>query len=1072
MLDPYHPLIPDLVSPDVDESTIEVARQALDEATTAKAVRRPVAPEEEAAAIAADQEIEDQVDNLVDRLEEIKTKAKDTIAQGIEQALNTKATIAPEDRVSLNQVLAAVADLMYVYIKQGVKSMGAAISKARQELGPQAKRLSKEQMVQAYNTAAARVAKETPKQQGKQKTSYEERYKKTGLATEQTKKESDFDRFKAAPVESTNRLLDKIRTNLFSFDYAINQKILRAMRAAGVTLETLAKAFYELQVSQAVRADSMADLFLERGAIAFDPELVKFVVTESESSMKGIRDELSALAKQYGVPEEAFRKYASAAFIAQRSNGLNRANAKLMQNVADLRLNGQSEKAKKILKKNYKLVHMSQAEISQALGFFKDFPQLQDVFEQWNDVREKVLNFAQQQGLYTEETVNELLDVMDYVPFYRIEQLEAQAGPKQYTRGLLDTLADKAFKGSHKEVNDVFDNMERWARYMVKKSVNNAVAQQKLKWYKTFLPEDIRPLPKSGRSETGNTVSIWEEGKLQRYEFQGVDGETMVKGFSGLEPVVLNGAGALLNLLRKSANFQRMAIVTNPIFSILQVPMDLFTAMFTSGVRYPLMIPLQVMKEIPASILNMSQARETLKATGTVGRHDFYKEYSAFDVAAQQEVKKLKTVDKILKAVVSPLQALSVASDNVVRQAVYNQILLETKDKARAANAAEEVINFRRTGSSGLITIFRQITPFVNANLQALHVSLGTMLGSGINPDTRAEAFKRVMATGAQIAAISFIYAAMKSGDDDYEKLDPSERDRFFILNGDFKIPLRNDIFTLLFKVIPEHTFNYLIAQSEDGSKLRAALKQSTMRALAVPSPIPTLLTPAIEAGFNIDTVNNRPLLGAGQEGMEAELQFSTRYTTEFAKMLGENSGLSPIVIDNFIRDWTGAVGVIATTAMNEYIAENRGVILPEKTVKEALLQYPFFGQMLVKDVGGRNLADYYELRQEVNKVVNSYNRLNGYDFDKAKEYLYTDKNRERFNIRTTLNYVQAEIGNMRKYERLVRENKIGKFADPAEKAAELRRIEKHIQDMLGYSVELEGRSVRRVQELRGIAGM
>jgi hypothetical protein len=398
--------------------------------------------------------------------------------------------------------------------------------------------------------------------------------------------------------------------------------------------------------------------------------------------------------------------------------------------------------------------------------------------------------------------------------------------------------------------------------------------------------------------------------------------------------------------------------------------------------------------------------------------------------------------------------------------------LLESGDKARAANAAEEVINFRRTGSSGLITVFRQITPFVNANLQALHVSLGTLTGSGISSDTRGQAFKQVMATGAQIAAISFLYAAMKSGDDDYEKLDPAERDRFFILNDDLKIPMRNDIFTLLFKVIPEHTFNYLIAQSEDGAKMRLAFKNNLFRALAVPSPVPTLLTPMIEAGFNIDTVNNRPLVGSGQEGLEAELQFSAKYTSEFAKMLGEGSGVSPIVIDNFIRDWSGAVGVIAAMSMNEYIAESRGIVLPEKTTKETLLSYPFFSQMVVKDVGSRNMADYYELRKEVNKVVNSFDRLDGYDSTRANEYLNKDRNLDKYNIRKELNSIQSELSSLREYELFVRENKQGKFATAEEKAAELRRVESARQNMLGYMDELNGRAQRHVQALRTASGM
>jgi predicted metal-dependent phosphotriesterase family hydrolase len=257
------------------------------------------------------------------------------------------------------------------------------------------------------------------------------------------------------------------------------------------------------------------------------------------------------------------------------------------------------------------------------------------------------------------------------------------------------------------------------------------------------------------------------------------------------------------------------------------------------------------------------------------------------DKTAEEEIKALKTFDKILKAAMSPFSALSMASDNVIRQAVYSQIMLETGDAARAAHSAEEIIHFRRTGSYGFVNLVRQYVPFVNANLQALHVTASTIAADGINHATRGEAMQRFMVQGAQLIAATLLYTAMKSDDDEYKKQDPSERDRFLIVNEDFKLPMRNDLFTWLFKIVPEHMFNRYVAESEDSTKLVKALKEGLIKALATPSAIPTLITPFVEAKYNINTVTGRPLVGQGQEGLEAELQYSPKYTTELGKIIG-----------------------------------------------------------------------------------------------------------------------------------------------------------------------------------------
>jgi hypothetical protein len=872
-------------------------------------------------------------------------------------------------------------------------------------------------------------------------------------------------RFGTSPVQTSTEILRKFISYWASFDNAINNKILTAMRKRGVNQDAIARAFHLLQVTQAVRADSMADAFLESGNIAYDANLFKFVITKSTESMKAIRESLDRIAKARGIKLEQMHAYASAAFIARREQGLKNANLRLQRRVVQLVAQGKKAQAKKMYDKNYKLVNMTQAEINAGLEFFKRYPELNDISDIWNDVREKVLDFATEQGLFDEDTRDQLLEAMDYVPFFRVEQLEAKAGPKEYGQGLIDTMKTvHGFKGSNQEINDVFDNMERWVKYVIKKGVQNRAALEKIELYKQELPNDIK-LNKDSRSK--NTVSVWEDGKLTRYEFQGNDGETMVHGFTGLEPALIPG----FKYFSKVTAFLRLNIVLQPFFSLAQIPQDALSAIFTSGIKYPLMLPLQVMKEIVLTPVGLSGARKRLKQTVTVGKHDFSREYERIDIDALEESKKYKTVDKLIKAILSPLSALSMASDNVIRQAVYAQTMLETRDEALAVHRADEIINFRRSGYGQAVNILRQLAPFVNANLQALNVSLTTLTGDGINPTTRKEAWFRMLSTGGQLMVAALIYAAIMSDEDEYKKLDPSERDRNFIFPNGFKLPMRNDIFTVIFKIFPEHMYNRYVEQSEDGTKMSRAMATAFKKALAVPGSLPSAISPIVESYLNIDTRTGRPIVGQGQAPLDPELQVSPKRTSQFARLIGELGDVSPLQVDHFLQGYLGATAGILTMFTNSVIADMRGEVLPKKTAKEMALEFPFVSSFVTRENGARNMMDYYELQELVNEAYKSYTNLSNNNYAKSQQFLDVDNNRALVNLEKDMKIISDHLANLRAYETKMLLDTTKRWS-AEEKRSEMDRIEKERQDALGFQQELNDRKDRHIQQLRRQGGL
>ena len=893
-------------------------------------------------------------------------------------------------------------------------------------------------------------------------------------------KPTTFQRFKESPFKTLGEQLTNFRKFAFDFEFAINKKILDAMRKSGVNMVELAKAAIELNLSQVLYASESARAFLERGSISYDPKIFKFLITESDTSMKKIKEAISDIAKKRNINVNTLFEGASTAFIAKRSRGLNESNKNAKNKARALVLQGKTEAAKKELNKNFKLVHMSDAEIDAGFKILEKYPELNEVFDMWNDVRAKVLDFANTTGLLDKNTVERFLEAMDYVPFYRVfEDANGQVevkGRKDYINGLLDPSKEPKFEGSYREVNNVFDNMENWANYIIMKGIKNNAAAVKLRYYQEYLPDDIKKI--TGQKYSGNTNSVQihenvivngeEKNILNRYEFQGYDAKAMVDGFTGLEPVTIAG----LKYFSNFSHFIRQSIVLYPFFSLKQIVMDTIAAVTLSGVNFGILIPVQVLKEIALTPIGLSKARNRLKAVIAVGRADPSREFNRIDNIAADESKKYKTYEAFKKAVLSPFSALAMASDNVIRQAIYAQTMLETGNEALAVHRAFEIINFKRTGSGQIFNIMRQLVPFTGASLQALHVSGATIFGEGITPDTRMQNIKRYVLNGAQIAIATLMYSILMSDDDEYKKLDPSERDSFFILPNGYKIPMRTDYSGLFFKVFTEHVYQRWVAESEDNKKMNKSLRAGLIKATSIPSSMPVLIKPGIESYLNTNLYTNRPIVGQSQQSIEPEFQYSPKNTTQLALALGEASETSPLIWDNVLKSVLGSTSQVLNMFTENMIADLRGETLPKKSFEETLMMFPDIKSFVTQKLGNRELNDLYELKDEVDKHYNTYKNLEKLAVDAKGQKEFDDyyaKNQESIDVSRQLSPTDTLLAQLRAYEKQVRTDS---NISPEDKRKEIDRIETQKRELLNYPVEREDGSITNyIQSLRERAG-
>jgi hypothetical protein len=391
-----------------------------------------------------------------------------------------------------------------------------------------------------------------------------------------------------------------------------------------------------------------------------------------------------------------------------------------------------------------------------------------------------------------------------------------------------------------------------------------------------------------------------------------------------------------------------------------------------------------------------------------------------------------------------------------VRQAVYNLTLKETGDKAAAIEKAFEIINFKRSGASGSVQVLKQVVPFFGAYLQAQNVAYKTIMGKGIAPVQKAEAQRILLSTTAKITALGFIYAALAADDEDYQKMDPTIRDRHLLIPGTgFMLPIRPDVF-ILPKLAAEYSYQMITDQGfTDGKKLRRGMSDAIMNAILSPTVVPQVAKPALEVMTNYNFFTGRPLVGMGLENKITSEQF-TNTTSELAKFLGKAGLIAPVNIDHLIKGYLGTTGGLALQATSSAANIGSATPTPEKSLQDTLASTPGLSTFFIRENGAAMKNDYYELRGEVDKAVATYNNMlkTGRTED-AKEF-YQDK-KELFAVKQQVNTIERQLTKLRDRTKIIYSST---KMSAEEKGAELDRIK-----------QVENRMLANINDLRKRAG-
>lgn len=853
---------------------------------------------------------------------------------------------------------------------------------------------------------------------------------------------STLEAAKAAVV----RFNDRVQTWAFSSDAAINNDIRRDVMDSNLSNEEKIGTLLNISTSQTVHGDALASLMLIEGNLKYNEELNKWEAVKDDYNFVALSKALSDFAAKYGLSKEAGDKIAHTAFEAKRLQSMVRFNQELELEVAEMRAQAAalrkkgsavaasalSDKAARRLQ-DKKFIHMTDEQIADGVSFFDDMPELNEMVKIWSKMRENTAKILVDTGLWSEAEAELMLENIDYVPFFREEQIEEGKGPKEYIRGLMVQAKEKRLKGSEKPVNDVFDNMARWVQYSVNRAVRNRSALALVDTAEEF--GQARKV--ADRKDGANVVRVWRNGEESFYDMAD---PMFVEAFAGIESIAIPAwkwAASVSNWLRQS-------VVLYPLFSVAQLPQDSFAAMFSSGLnaRYALSIPARAAKEFLKTLVNRSTTNEQLKKFGVVGVRDFTSSIARLDA---EVLAGYKAPPGLAGKILNGLNHIAMSADNAVRQATYEAAIAQGLSRGEAIEKSFEIWNVRRKGTSKSLAIAGQVIPFFNAYLAAQNVALKTISGVGVSPGQRSEAIKTLIGTTASVMTLSLLYAMMNGDDEDYIKKPAIVRDRLLMIpgTGGLSIPLRADLFSVP-KIVTEHMYLLLTDKGyEDGRKFRDSMSAVLKSAIFSPTVVPQVFKPLVEIGINYNFYSGRPLIGQFEKMKETERQF-TDTTSELAKSLGSTGIMSPIAIDHMIRGMFGSAGGLIVYMTNPLLHSDPNVDRPTMSLKDAMAALPGTSGFISRSYESGFKNDFYVLRDEVAKVANTMSDLKQKSPEKIEEYLSSEEIMARYGMSKSVNKITKQLSDIRKNISQITNapRDVMSGAEKEERIKELRAIE------------------------------
>jgi hypothetical protein len=629
-----------------------------------------------------------------------------------------------------------------------------------------------------------------------------------------------------------------------------------------------------------------------------------------------------------------------------------------------------------------------------------DFDAVYKEYQKWNGA---LVKYMKDTGVLSAADAAYFTKFGDYIPFYRQVDGESTVGPKIFS-SIAGVQKPKALKGGTEKLGDFLENVIRNASAAVESGMKNVAANRGIR--------DALDLGTARQVNVQNqdTVSVKENGVTKFYE---LDDPLLFEAFKGLNVPRM----PWLQVLAKPADILRNFVTKDPGFILANIMRDSVSAWVTSGSDMKPVI--DSFKQFGKILANQSPEAVAMAKAG-LGGYEFKGSLKdsadAFEKALRAKTgTRTKTEQALLPftKLWEMLEQGSNASDMATRAEIYKRVLAETGNEAEALFQASEVMNFSRKGNFAVMQVLTAVVPFMNARIQGLDVLYRSGFGQAANVN-KERIQKAFIVRSMAILGMTAAYWAMVHDDDEYKRLTKEERDGYWIVPGltfndkPFRFPIPFEI-GVVFKVFPERILEYTMGQDTE-KDFRESITRNIVDTLKF-NPIPQALIPIYENISNHSFFTGEKIVGRGLEDVAKPLQY-TASTSLFSRELGEATGMSPIQIDNVIRGYTGTMGMYAVNMLDSFFSTQGD---PVKATTRAE-QLPVIKRFFASDSG--TVAQYYDLKDEVDEVVRTVNFLSLNDPEKLEGYLKDNGN--TYMLKDFVSSIEKDMKQIREYRNAV----------------------------------------------------
>ena len=648
-------------------------------------------------------------------------------------------------------------------------------------------------------------------------------------------------------------------------------------------------------------------------------------------------------------------------------------------------------------------IKAAKAEIDANPVLSEAFREARDVYNAYN---RDLMKFAMDTGAIGKELGNKLLASNDYIPYYRMRDGVAQLMIGKETPVRIGNLKDsphlQELVGGDEAIFDFLTSSVQNTSMLIDMSMKNLATKNLMFELRDVGLAKISKV-KGGNAPTGS-VTFKKDGEeyfaVVDTDALGIDSELLVKGLAGIPTMFPQ----MVRVLGMPARLLRRLVVASPVYMARQLVRDSTAAAIASGANMTPVI----------SALRQIGKPSMLERRGITGGQ-------VFTGMPEDQTRLLKEMQagKIgLTSGLARLEALSAKADALTREAQYESYREQGLSEMEATLMALESMNFSRRGLSPTMHMLSTLIPFFNAQIQGLDVLYRSLRGH-MPFNEQLEVRKKLITRGAMLFGMSLVYASMMQDDEAYKNAKVEEKySNFFMpLPGTdqlLRIPIPFEL-GYIFKALPEALVN-TFAREEGGEEALKALTFIAKQTVPGLSSyfLPQAVKPALEVALDQSIYTGRDIESAQEKLVEPGHRFRDN-TTELAREVGEQTGVSPIKLEYLIRGYTGGMGM----ALVQAVSAPFGRTGPEAATKRPS-DVPVVGTLFQPADASGIIDSVYERMNKARQVQETYESLvkKGRQ-DAAQAYL--DRNLDSFALASLAGSFKQQMGEITKYEQTVR---------------------------------------------------